>query len=104
MNALQALQRGADVLIGQTHGEPFTLHTVAPVEFRAIRRTRYRNVPDLGGVVVELSLVCRRSAFTAVPRAGVDVSASNGERWRVAAVQPGELTGDIEIILEGEQR
>ena len=103
MNGLEALNVGLQNGIEQTHSSTFTLHAPTPITFSAIRRQRFRNLPD-GGVVVELTLICRRSAFGAVrPREGWDVSAGS-ERWRLAIMQPGEVAEFVELVLESEVR
>lgn len=103
MTGLEALQSAGFTLL-RTHGESFTLYaTGGPVVFTAIRRQRYRNIPETGGVATELTLLCRRDVFGIVrPLSGHEVGAA-GDRWRVALIQPGEMPGWIEIVLDGDQ-
>lgn len=103
MNALKALQDAGNVLLG-SHGEIFTLFSwPVSTAFTGIRRQRYRPINETGGLVAELSVLARRSDFGAVrPISGHEVG-SGSERWRVALVQPGEIEGWIEIVMEGNQ-
>lgn len=103
MSLLALHQRAADQLLCM-QGQDFTLHVHGriPVPFRAIKRVRYRNAPGIDAVVVEVSLICRRSIFGTVrPHTpGAEVVDSAARRARVALVQSGEIDDIIEIILE----